>query len=142
MNNYTRQQIIIEWLQDYNAFKASIENLEETINDIAEAGMGINYDKDPSGPTNQFSSTTENAVLKMDKEKITHKIKVMANIVNKLDRALQSLDDIEREVITNRCIKGQYYYQFCGKISVSERTAKRIKEKALRKMNIVIFGKE
>lgn len=142
MKNYQKEQKIIEWLKDYEAYKAGIENLNQSIEDIAEEGIGITYDKDPSGHTNKFSSVVENAVIKIDKLNIEHRIKVMQNIVNNIDRALASLTDVERDVIINRCIKSQYYYQFCYKICVSERTAKRIKKVALNKMSIVIFGTE
>lgn len=142
MKNYQKEQRIIEWLKDYEAYKAGIENLKQSIEEIAEEGIGITYDKDPSGHTNKFSSVVENAVIKIDKLNIEHRIKVMQNIVNNIDRALASLTDVERDVIINRCIKSQYYYQFCYKICVSERTAKRIKKVALNKMSIVIFGTE
>lgn len=142
LTEYQKEQQIVEWLKEYEAMKAGIENLKKTIDDIAEGDMGVSYDKDPSGPTNKFNSTVENAVIKIDKLNIKHRIKVMQNIVNNVDRALESLMEIEREVVINRCMKGRYYYQFCYKINVSERTARRIKKEALRKMIIVIFGKE
>lgn len=142
MNEYEKKHQIEEWLQDYEAYKAGIDNLNEIIEDIAESNMGISYDKDPSGPTNKFNSTVENAAIKIDKYDIQHKIKVMTNIVNAIDRAFTSLTDVEKTIIKNRCMRGQYYYQFCYQIGTSERTARRIKKEALRKMSIVIFGKE
>lgn len=142
MNYYEKQFQVIEWLKDYEAYKAGIENLKQIIDDIAEEGMGLTYDKEPVSPTNKFSSITENAVIKIDKHDIEHRIKVMENIVNAIDKALKSLTDIEREVIINRCMKSQYYYQFCYKVGCSERTARRIKKNALKKMVIVIFGEK
>lgn len=142
MNEYQKEQQIVEWLQDYEAYKIGIENLNEIVEDIAEEGMGINYDKDPSGPTNKFNSIVENAAIRLSRFDIAHRVKVMTNIVNNVDKALSSLTEIEKTVIINRCMKNQYYYQFCYKICVSERTAKRIKKEALRKMSIVVFGKE
>jgi RinA family phage transcriptional activator len=142
VNNYEKERQIVEWLEDYNAYKAGIENLNEIVDDIAEAGMGIAYDKDPSGKTNKFSSVTENAAIELSKHNIHHRLKIMNNIVSMIDKALASLTDTEREIIINRCIKRQYYYQFCYKICVGERTARRIKKEALHKMIIVIFGKE
>lgn len=142
MNDYEKKRQIEEWLQDYEAYKAGINNLNEMIEDIAESNMGISYDKDPSGPTNKFNSVTENAAIKIDKYGIHHKINVMTNIVNAIDKALSILTDVEKIVIENRCIKGQYYYQFCGQIRTSERSARRIKKEAIKKMSIVIFGKE
>ena len=82
ITNYEKEQTILEWLREYEAYKAGIENLKNIIGDIAEEGMGINYDKDPSGPTNKFNSIVENAVSKIDKLNIEHRIKDMTNKVN------------------------------------------------------------
>lgn len=142
MTNYDKEQTIVEWLREYEAYKAGIENLKNTIIDIAEEGMGISYDKDPAGPTNKFNSIVENAVIKIDKLKIEQKIICMTKILNILDRALDSLTEAKREIIINRCMKGQYYYQFCHKLCISERSARRLKKEALQELSIAIFGAE
>lgn len=142
MNEYEKRHKIEEWLEDYNSMKSRVEFLNEYIEDLAEAGMGISYDKDTVSPTNAFNSNVENAVIKMDRVDILGEIKRTQNTLNAIDKALASLTDIERTVIENRCVNGQYYYQFCYKIGASERTARRIKKEALKKMSIVIFGKE
>jgi len=142
MTEYQSKQQIVEWLKEYEAIKAGIENLEQTIEDIAQSDMAVNYDKEPTGKNNKFNSIVESAVVKIDKLDIKRRIEAMKNIVNNIDRALSILTDTERFIIEHRCIKSQYYYQFCYQINVSERTAKRIKKEALRKMSIVIFGKE
>lgn len=142
MNNYQKEQQIVEWLENYNSYKAGIENLKQNIEDIAEEGMGISYDNEPVSGGNAFNSVVENAVIKMDKLEIQKRIKTMCNIVNNIDKALASLNDMEREVVINRCVKGLYYYQFCYQIGASERTTRRIKKDALRKMSIAIFGIE
>lgn len=142
MKEYQKEQQIIEWLREYDALKAGVENLKENIEDIAEGDMGIDYSRNKISPTFKFKSDTENKALRIDKLDINHRIRVMVNLTNNIDRAMVSLTDIERSVITNRCIKGLYYYQFCYKIGASERTAKRIKKEALRKMAIVIYGKD
>ena len=142
MNSYQKEQQIVEWLKEYNSYKASIENLKRNIEDIAEEGLGISYSNEPIGNTNKLNSTVENASIKIDKLDIQRRIKVMTNIVNNIDRALASLNDMEKQVIEHRCINAEYYYQFCYKVGASERTAKRIKKEALIKMSIVIFGIE
>jgi DNA-directed RNA polymerase specialized sigma24 family protein len=142
MTNYDKEQTIAEWLRDYKAYKEGIKNLKILAYDIAEEGMGIEYDKDSVSPTNKLNSIVENKVIKLDKLHIEKRIKAMSNVLQAIDKSLDSLNDIEREVIKNRCINGLYYYEFCYKIGSSERTAKRIKKAALKKMSIVIFGKE
>lgn len=140
MNLYEKEMQIIQWLKEYIYIKASITYLNESIEDIVEAGMGIDYGKDVISKTNKLSSVVENAVIVMDKEDITHKIKAMKNIIKAIDVGLNNLDTTEKTVIMSRCVHGQYYYQFTNKICVSERTAKRIKREALRKMSVIIFG--
>lgn len=142
MNNYQKEKKVAEWLEEYDIIKARIELLNEYIDDLAEAGMGISYDRDTISPTNAFNSKVENVIIKMDKHDILGDIKRLQNTINAIDKALGSLTEIEKTVIVNRCIERKYYYQFCYKIGASERTAKRIKKEALKKMSIVIFGKE
>lgn len=144
MNQYEKEQQIVEWLKDYEAYKCSIENLTELIEDIADEGMGIDYSRDKISPTNKYNSDTENKVIKIDKLDIQKRIKAMSNVVKAIDRVMNSpsLSDLEKAIIKNRCMENKFYYQFCYKLCIGERTAKRIKKEALKKMVIVIFGKE
>lgn len=132
----------MQWLKEYDCLKVSIQYLNESIEDIAEAGMGLAYDKDQISKTNKFSSVVENAAIQIDKLDITNKIKTMSNIVHAVDVAFEVLNETEKVVIISRCVKRQFYYQFCCKIHCSERTAKRIRKDALRKMSLVMFGEE
>jgi RinA family phage transcriptional activator len=141
MSEQEKHKQIEEWLRDYESIKGGIENLQLAIEDIAEEGMGVDTTKDCIQKSNSFSSVTENAAIKIYNADISRSIKTMTNIVNSIDRALNCLTDIERSVVVNRCIDRMYYYQLCGSICVSERTARRIKKEAIRKMAIVLFGK-
>lgn len=140
MTQFQKEQQVIEWLRQYEAYKCSIQNLNELIEDIAEEGMGIDYSKEQLSPTHAFSSIVENKVIKLDKLKVQSGIKAMNNVVHSVSEALNSLNDVEKAVVINRYVKGLYYYQFCYKIGASERTAKRIRKSAINKMAIVIFG--
>ena len=142
MTLFEKEQQIITWLKEYKWIQASIKYLNETINDIAEANMGVQYDKEALSKTNKLSSVVENAVITMDKFDITYKIKVMKNIIKGLDAGLDNLNETEKNIIIHRYMKNECYYQFIGKICVSERAARRIKKEALFKLAFVIFGKE
>jgi hypothetical protein len=142
MNQYEKEQQIVEWLKDYEAYKYGIENLKELIEDIADEGMGIDYSRDKISPTNKYNSDTENKAIRMDKLDIQKRIKSMTNVVNSVNKAMGSLTEIERLIIKYRCIENKFYYQFCYKLSLGERTARRKKKDALKKMAIVIFGEE
>lgn len=142
MDEYQKRWQIVEWLKEYKAFKAGIKNFEELKSDLFEEGAGIDYSREPVSPTYRFNSEVENKVVRVDKIRIKRCIKTMQNVVHAIDKGLEGLNDIEREVIIGRCVEGKYYYEFCYKIHVSERSAKRIKKRALEKMAIVIFGGE
>lgn len=142
MNLYEKEQQIIRWLKEYNYIKSSIIYLNESINDIVEAGMGIQYDKDVISKTNNFTSTVENSVIQIDKEGISNTIKRMENIIKAVDVGMKTLSDNERLVIENSFIKGLCYYQFIGDLNISDSTAKRYKKQALKNLALVIFGKE
>jgi len=100
----------------------------------------VNTTKDALSKTNNFASTTEDAVIELSKLNTSRKIENMQIIINAVDAGLETLSLNERIVIESRCIRHEYYYQFCYKIGYSERTAKRIRKEALRKMALVIFG--
>lgn len=131
---------LIQMLRNYNNFKSSIGYLKENIIDIIETGLGVNYSKAKISKTNKFNSAIEIAIIQIDKLKIYENIKRMENTINAIDKSMIDLTDIEKTIIVNRCINNQYYYEFCYKVCVSERTAKRIRKQALQKMSTVIFG--
>ena len=66
------------------------------------------------------------------------RIKSMERKVEQMDRALSALNNVEREVITYKCIEGMFYYEFTYKVYKSERQCKRIKKIALAKMAIAL----
>jgi len=132
---------VLEMLRQYKYVKASITYLEETIIDISEAGLGISYSNDVISKTNKINSTVEIAVIKIDKQDINQKIKSMKNTILSIDAALAALSEVERIIIINRFIEKKHYYEFIHTVFMCERTAKRIKKQALKKMVIIVFGK-
>lgn len=134
-----QEQLVQKWLKEYEGMKVNIDYLKESMEDIIEAGMGVDTTRD-CVQTSGINSVTENAVIQIGELNITHRIKSLTNIINAIDGALSSLSEVERVVIINRCKKGRYYYQFVHKICYSERTAKRIKINAIKKMVSFIFG--
>jgi DNA-directed RNA polymerase specialized sigma subunit len=134
------EQEIILMLKNYDYFKSSIAYLETNIVDIIETGLGVNYSKPKLSKTNKFNSSIEIAILQIDKLNIYENINKMKNTINAIDKAMEVLNEIEKTIISQRCIKNQYYYEFCYKICVSERTAKRLRKQALDKMSLIIFG--
>ena len=135
-----QEQLVQKWLKEYDGMKMNINYLKESMEDIIEAGMGVDTTKDSICKTNKPSSVVENAVIQMGELNITNRIKSLTNTINALDGALSALTEVEKVVIINRCMKGRYYYQFVHKICYSERTAHTIKRNAIKKMVDFIFG--
>ena len=131
-------------LYSYKMFKISIENMKEEIEYLeSEDGMtGISYDGISTSPTHKFSSITENTVLSTS-EKIhylEHSIRRIESRLEGVDRALEGLTDIERQVIEERYIEGLQWWQVGYKAKYSERHCKRIRTNAIEKIVIGLNG--
>ncbi|MFL0196987.1 hypothetical protein ACJDU8_15680 [Clostridium sp. WILCCON 0269] len=108
-----------KWLYNYKSIKAGIESLKEEYTVLNDDGCGI-----------------EHIDSKLDL--LNNRIKIMRRKIDQIDRALNSLSKVEREVITYACIDGMYYYEFTYKVYKSERQCKRIKKRALDKIAIAL----
>lgn len=117
-------------LFNYKSIKAEIFNLELEIEELQEEydGMkGMSYEE-KTGPTNAFSSTTENEVMKKEREitKLIKEKKSRERLISKIDNALESLDEEEKEIIKLRCFERKSWNRvgmitnrdgdYCGKI--------------------------
>lgn len=117
-------------LFNYKAIKAEIFNLDIEIEELQEeydGVKGITYEE-RTGSTNAFNSATENEVMKKEKEisKLLKEKKSKERLISKIDNALDSLEDEEREIIKLRCIERKSWNKvgmitnrdgdYCGKI--------------------------
>lgn len=132
-------------LYSYKMFKISIENMRNEIEFLEneEDGMtGINYDGISTSPTHKFSSITEDAALsKSEKiDYLEHSIRRIESTLEGIDRALEGLSDIERNVIVERYIEGLQWWQVGYKVKYSERHCKRIRTDAINKLAIGLNG--
>lgn len=120
-------------LFNYKSIKAEISNLELEIEELKEEYVGvsgISYEE-RTGKTNAFSSTTENEVMRKEKEitRLLKEKKSKERLISKIDNALDSLEDEEREIIKLRCFERKSWNRvgmsvnrdgdYCGKIKRS-----------------------
>lgn len=117
VNNFDKIREAEKWLYNYKSIKAGIESLKEE------------YDN-PIGSRTKINTSREFA--------LESRIKSMERKVEQMDRALAALNNVEREVITYKCIEGMFYYEFTYKVYKSERQCKRIKKIALKKIAIAL----
>lgn len=131
-------------LYNYKMFKISIENMKDEIKYLeGEDGMtGIKYDGISTSPTHKFSSVTEDTVLSVSEkiDYLEHSIRRIESTLEGIDRALGGLSYIERDVVTERYIEGQQWWQVGYKVKYSERHCRRIRTGAIEKIAIGING--
>ncbi|EES50239.1 siderophore-interacting protein [Clostridium botulinum] len=117
-------------LFNYKAIKAEISNLDleiEEIRDECDGVKGMTYEE-KTGPTNAFNSTVENEVIKKEKEivRLLKEKKSKERLITKIDNALESLEEEEKEIIKLRCFERKSWNKvgmitnrdgdYCGKI--------------------------
>ncbi|WP_186430896.1 hypothetical protein [Clostridium sp. BSD9I1] len=115
---FDRIKEVENWLCNYKSTKAGIESLKEEYEVLSN------------------NSETENKDIKL--VLVDSRIKMMERKIEKIDRALNSLSSIEKEIIEYKCIEGMYYYEFTYRVYKSERQCKRIKKIALEKVAVAL----
>ncbi|MBZ4656496.1 MAG: putative sigma factor [Thermoanaerobacter sp.] len=132
------------FLYNYKMFEISIENLKREIEYLEnEDGVtGIDYSSEKISPTYKFSSITEDTVLAVS-EKIHYLQRCIERIQSKIDsinRALEGLTEIEREIIEKRYFEGKPWYVIAYEVSYNERWCKELRRRAISKIAIGIHG--
>lgn len=126
------------FLYNYKSIKLAIENLKMELEVMDETVISSIKYEETTGKTNKFNSNVENKLSR--KELLEQRIKHMETKINQIDKSLEILPDTEREVIKNFYIEGKCYFQFCNELRLSERTSQRIKNRALNKVIISLYG--
>ncbi|AYO30819.1 hypothetical protein D2962_09525 [Biomaibacter acetigenes] len=134
-----------KFLYNYNSLKASIENMKQEIEgmDYREISA-INYDKEPTSKTYAFYSITEEAgVRAADKKRLLEqRIKATEGKIERIDRAIEALNDTERQIITERYINGKQWWQIAYSVRINERWCREIRKRAVTKIAIGLFGED
>lgn len=143
MNKYAKVE---QLLSNYKMLEISIRNMKQEIEYIEkEDGMsGISYDGISTSPTNQCKSATEGIALS-NMEKIhflEHSIERATRQIEKVDRALEGLEEIEKQIINEKYINSRQWWQVAGIVKYSESWCKQIRRRAISKLIIGIYGIE
>ncbi|GMQ60317.1 sigma factor-like helix-turn-helix DNA-binding protein [Vallitalea sediminicola] len=138
MNNNMPDQIlkIINNLRNYYTIKETIK-LDEKY--LKESPLnGVSYDGVKTSATNKMYSVTEDlAQRRLDKE---NRIRVYQDIIMQIDAALTILSDVERQIITYRDIEQYTWMQVEYHVKLSESQCKRVRKRALTKMQEYIYN--
>lgn len=141
MNKYKQVE---ELLKNYTMMQASIENMQDEIEYIKkeDGTTGINYDGVTTSPTHRFSSIVEDTVLSKSEKMhyLKHQIEGAKGLLERVDRAMEGLNEIEKAVIIGKYIEGLQWWQISGRVRYSERHCRRVRTEAIDKLVIGIYG--
>lgn len=139
-----KEKAAIRELKSYAGYKIKIENLQERIRALNEiSSPGISYDgiKVDSG----FKNTTENSLIaRIDKiEDLERTLKITRTNVAIIERALESLTEAERKVLTAMYIDRQYcaYDKLATELNTGRSNIYKIQAAALKAFaNMICIG--
>jgi len=142
MNYYKATE---KFLYNYNSLKASIENMKQEIEEMDYREISaINYQKEPVSETYAFhSATEESAIYAAERKNLLEKrIKITESKLERIDRAIEALNDTERQVIIERYINGKQWWQVAYAVKYNERWCREVRRNAVNKIAIGLFGEQ
>lgn len=126
--------------------KIKIENLEKEIEYVKEDNelKGISYDGVSTSPTNEVKSIVESTVLgNLEKiEYLEHLIKRHRIDIDKLDKAMEELEEVEQTILRERYTNSKLWWQVAGMVRYGERHCKRLRTIAVNKLVDGIYGEK
>ena len=139
-----RYKYIEKLLYEYNSLKTFIKNAQQQIENIqkdVDGVSGVSYNK-VSSKTNNTPSIVENEVLKREKKIsiLQKRIQKTQGLLDRLDRSIEVLNDIEKRIIKLRYMKNLQWYEVSWNVKYSERWCKELKSKAIEKIAVAMFG--
>jgi DNA-directed RNA polymerase specialized sigma subunit len=137
-----------EWMiYNYNLFKDSIENFKLEIEELkldTHSVRAVNYDREKVSRTYNITSSTEDEVMyKIEKiEKLEKQIAKNQINIQKVDRALKCLDEVETKIIEGKYLKGLQWWQIGESVKYSERWCREKRNRAIEKIAVRLFANE
>ena len=137
-------------LMNYNKMKVAVTNLTEEI-EAQEAILrdesiaSIQYGDDRiSGGTRELTITEAAAARRIELEGHITDMRIrrddMERTIRAIDRAFESLDDADVELIRERYIRGLSWVEIAGALNYTEKWAKEKGGKVLRDVALMLFG--
>lgn len=137
-----------EWIiYNYDVFKDSIENLKLEIEELkldTNNVRSVSYDREKISRTYKITSSTEDDVIyKIEKIELLEK-QIARNQINiqKVDRALKCLDEVEYKIIEGKYFKKLQWWQIGELIKYSERWCREKRNRAIEKIAVRLFANE
>lgn len=139
--NYQRTE---KELYDYEFLKKYITLRKRDLEELVYEGVrGTSLSPDKIS-TNTISDTVSKEFFKIEKisESWRKEIKKNESKVNKINVALDLLNDIERKIIELKYFKCLRVYAIAEELDYSEKQIGRIKKNAINKISIVLWGND
>lgn len=140
MNYYN---ITEKYLYNYRPLKASIENMSKEIDEIDYFvcnGFKLGY----TGYVGYRGSITEVTAINIYERKDKTRLEIMElkNRLDRIDRGLNVLSEIERYIIDERYFEGREWWKIAYKLRYSERWCKELRRRSVNKIAISLFGEK
>lgn len=133
-------------LKNYNMLKLNIEIADKQLQRLEEDDglKGVSYDKEQLSKTYKFISATEDTAIEkiIKKDKIEKDKDKSQEWISIMDRLINELDDVEKEILKMYYMEGMQWWQIAHKVKYSERWCKELRTKAIRKLVVGLYGKE
>lgn len=133
-------------LYDYEQLESHIDTLEY-LRDTIKAGdyqamRAITYDSDKISPTFKINNCEADGVIKVVKviQEIELEIYSQKALKKQLDRAINNLSPVHRDIIHYRYGEGLPWLEIVDKIPYDEKTLRTKKNQAVRSISIALFG--
>lgn len=137
------------YLKNYNKLKITIVNLTEEVNAQKELLQGesiaiSHYGSELGGGSAELNAT-EAAADRRDKTKrkiveLENNIAEIQRIINKIERALEGLNDSDHDIVKGYYIDGYSWRQLGIKNYCTEKWARDRGNKALKEVAFMVFG--
>ena len=137
-------------LQNYNKMKVAALNLTEEIKAQEmllrdESIASVQYGDDRiSGGTRELTSTEAAAVRRIKMEGYITDTRIrkdeMERTIRAIDRAFESLDDVDAALLQGRYMRGQSWIEIADALNYTEKWAQEKGGKVLRDVALMLFG--
>lgn len=133
-------------LYEYKHMKSHIEQLERLKDSIKSedniAIRAITYDDIKVSPTYKISNVVRDGVI--DSVKVSQEIDIdlyhEKSLIKKIDKAINNLDPIRKEIIKLRYFDKMKWDTMITKVSGDEKTLRKYKKEAVTSIAIELFG--
>lgn len=135
-----------ECLKCYNLIIAHIEELKGELKEIdLEDGLqAINYSSNKISTTNKIKKIVEDTAINniTRRDLVLKQIELYEYKINRIKEAVESLEIREQKIITSKYIQGNQWYIVAHEENYSEKWCKKIRNTAINKLALVLYGKE